>query len=114
MKNNIKLSLYSLLLIFFSSSVFAQENNIYELNATNELSKENSTSNKSFKNQNNSNRENFYDLAFKLHPTTYITNNVAKKNSGNGNYISKLIFNDTKSFNLLKEANSDLSYFIAS
>ncbi len=102
MRNKSTLALYTYLfsisiLLFSSSKVIAQENGFYEL-------KENSSKNDS--------REAFYDLAYKLLPTAYIENNNIKigGNSGYANMpISKLTFNDTKSFNILNQPKPNLN-----
>lgn len=101
MKKNTTLSLYIFLLIFstslfFGNCLIAQEEEIYEV-----------TNNDSFKNvsksksMSNTDREGFYELAFKMHPTHYFKNNSLKSVYNTAN-PAKLTFEDTKSFNLIK------------
>ncbi len=101
MKKNTTPSLYIFLLIFstslfFGNSLIAQEEGIYEV-----------INNNTFKNGTNSkststtDREGFYELAFKMHPTHYFKNSSIKSVYNDSDPV-KLTFEDTKSFNLLK------------
>jgi len=101
MKKNATLSLYIFLLIFsasllFSNPLIAQEEGIYEI--TNNNTFKNVAKSKSIS---NTGRENFYELAFKMHPTHYFKNSSLKSVYDSGDPV-KLTFEDTKSFNLLK------------
>ena len=101
MKKNTTLSLYIFLLIFFTTLFFgnpliAQEEGIYEI--TNNDTFKNDAKSKSIS---NTGRENFYELAFKMHPTHYFKNSSLKSVYNSGDPV-KLTFEDTKSFNLLK------------
>lgn len=102
MKNNSTFPFYSLLLIFCISmlsfyKLAAQEHNIFEIQPDNNLTK--SISKK------DNNRKRFYDLAFNLHSTHYIENNALKSTYDSGNPI-KMTFEDSKSFNWLKNKNA--------
>ncbi|WP_445736672.1 hypothetical protein [Mariniflexile sp.] len=94
MKNKSTVSFYTFLftilmpLISFNTAI-AQEHGIFELGS----------------NQND--RSDFYDLAFNLHSTYYITNNAIKKNIQNESSLLKLTFYDTNSFSLLNQNNPD-------
>lgn len=108
MRNKSTLAFYTFLfslciLLFSSSELVAQENDIYEVNATNTLSKTSS------KKENPKDRESFYDLAFKLHTTSYVENNSIRKSNKNSTSVSKLTFNDVSSFNVLKQTNQDFN-----
>lgn len=79
--------------LFSINTLVAQENGFYELKGP----------------ENNSqDREAFYNLVYNLHPTAYIENNSIKI-GGNSGYselpISKITFQDTKSFSLLNQPN---------
>lgn len=77
------------IILFSIIHVNAQEKGIYEITsdaATND-------------------RSHFYDLAFKLHPTIYLKNNIVKKIYGDG-IIKKITFEDTKSFGMLNNQDS--------
>jgi len=96
--------LFSICISFFSfSKLTAQENDIYELNGNTALAKTSS------KKASQNDREDFYDLAFKLHATSYVENNSMRKSNKNVTSVSKLTFNDTKSFNILNQNNQDLN-----
>ena len=101
MKKNTTLSLKIFLLIFsaslfFSNNLIAQEEGIYEI--TNNDTFKNVTKSKGIS---NTDREGFYELAFKMHPTHYFKNSSLKSIYNTSDPV-KLTFEDTKSFNLLK------------
>ncbi|WP_372754520.1 hypothetical protein [Mariniflexile sp.] len=107
MKNKLTLTFYSFLLslcvsLFITIEGNAQENGIYEINNNATLLKD--TAKKTKVND----RENFYDLAFKIHPTSYANDKIIKKN--NNNKSSKLTFNDSKSLGLLNQNNTDFNH----
>ena len=108
MRNKSTLAFYTFLfslciLLFSSSELAAQENDIYEVNGSNSMSK--TSSKKGIQND----REDFYDLAFNLRPTAYIENNVIRNNRKGGASVSKLTFIDTKSFNILSQSNQNFN-----
>ena len=107
MKSKLTLAFYTLLFsigVSFTSinSIYAQENGIYEISSKSEISK--STSKKS----ENINRDDFYELAFKLYATSYVENNQIKKNK-KSQTSTKLTFKDTKSFGILNNNTEDFS-----
>jgi len=85
------------------SSLTAQENAIYEVSDGSSMSK--SSSKKVTQND----RADFYELAFKLHATTYVENNIIKKSSNSEASVSKLTFKDAKSFNVLNQSIKDFN-----
>jgi hypothetical protein len=88
---NIYLSLIVLSVLFFiPSNIFSQDYNIREF--------ENQTANKqtTLKQNKTNNRDAFYDLTFKMHPTYYFQNNELKNKYGKGVPL-KLTFRDLKS-----------------
>jgi len=102
MKNNLKLPFYSLLLFFCTSfltinNLTAQENDIFEIQQSNENSKVSS--------KKETDRKRFYDLAFNLYPTHYIENNALKSTYDSGDPI-KMTFVDAKSLIWLKNKSS--------
>ena len=102
MKNNLKLPFYSLLLFFCTSfltinNLTAQENDIFEIQQSNENSKISS--------KKETDRKRFYDLAFNLYPTHYIENNALKSTYDSGDPI-KMTFVDAKSLIWLKNKSS--------
>lgn len=108
MKNKSTITFYSVLLSFcftllFSGNMLAQENGIYELHQNNGLAKENSKKDKG------NDRDDFYNLAYKLHPTSYAENKNIKKSSNHYANVSKLTFNDAKSFEILNQSNSNFN-----
>tara|TARA_R110000868_G_scaffold299242_1_gene559465 strand:+ start:12654 stop:13178 length:525 start_codon:yes stop_codon:yes gene_type:complete len=105
MKRNSTVSLYIFLLIFstapfFGNKLIAQEKGIYELTNNDTFKKS-----KKVKGNSNNDRESFYDLAFKMHPTHYFKDSALKSVYNSGDPV-KLTFEDTKSFNLLKNTNT--------
>ncbi|MFD0988594.1 hypothetical protein ACFQ1R_00670 [Mariniflexile jejuense] len=107
MKNKLTIPFYSLLLslcitLISSGKLCAQENGIYEIENNNSLSKETAKKSKG------NNREDFYNLAYKLHPTSYAENKSIKK-VNNSAKVSKLTFNDSNSFNVINQTNSNFN-----
>lgn len=107
MKNNSTLNIYSslvalLLLLFFTGNMFSQENNIYEI--------ENNTVGKKFtsKNESINNRDEFYDLTFKMYSTYYFQNKELKSKYGKGTPL-KLTFRDLESVESLYDNTQDYS-----
>ncbi|WP_341215130.1 hypothetical protein [uncultured Wocania sp.] len=99
MKNKSALTFYTFLFVCFASlmytgQVLGQENDIFELTNDDELSKV------KVKKYKEDNRGKFYNLAQKLHTTSYISNNTINKVYGEGE-IKKITFEDSKSFSLL-------------
>lgn len=108
MKNKLSLSFYTFLVSIFvvlipCNEIIAQEKGIYELKENSMLSKDSSKKSKT------PDRAGFYDLAFKAHPTSYAFNNNLKSPVESTVNISKLTFNDTKSFGLLNNNNKNFN-----
>lgn len=107
MKNKSTLTFYTFLLsisisLFSFNQIIAQEDNgIYEISNSNKSELSKGSSKKGEKN----NRDGFYNLAFKLHSTSYVENNGIKSNKKSQS-VSKLTFIDTKSFNILNNSNN--------
>ncbi|MEN3323989.1 hypothetical protein VP395_09640 [Mariniflexile soesokkakense] len=113
MRNKSPLTLYAFLFsicisLFSITETIAQENGIYELNESNSFSSDVSRSSENSNKNKKGDREHFYNLIYKQHPTSYVGNNVIKKYKDNS-LVSKLTFNDTKSFNLLNQNNSEFN-----
>ncbi len=83
----VRVSLFFTLLTGYFS--FSQNKNIHELNYGNTVT------------VNNSNRNDFYNLAFKLHPTVYLSNNEIKNVYGASSPI-KIKLSDAFSIAILK------------
>ncbi|MBP0902302.1 hypothetical protein ACFSKN_01630 [Mariniflexile gromovii] len=93
--------LFSICIFLFSyNKLSAQENGIFELNENNTFSKVTS------KNTKANDRADFYDLTYKLQPTFYVNNRTIKENNNYSNKVTKLTFNDLKSFDVLYRNNS--------
>ena len=106
MKNNSVTTRYGFFLfvslfLFMGNKLLAQENGVHEI-VQNEFSKKNKEKGNS--NAFNGNRDEFYKLAFNLHPTYYYENNSLKSTYDSGN-LSKLTFEDVKSSNSIKNKN---------
>lgn len=99
-----KTIIFSLTLILSFSYVNAQEKGIYEVKSSVLLN----TSKHSRSKLKKSDRSDFYNLAFKLHSTLYIKNNIIRKEYGIGD-IEKITLEDTKSFSLLRNSNPKYS-----
>lgn len=106
MKNKLTFTFCTFLLslcitLLSSGKLCAQENGIYEIEKNNSISKETAKKNKG------NDRDDFYHLAYKLHPTSYAENKSIKKVNYNSAKISKLTFNDANSFNVLNQNTSN-------
>lgn len=99
MKNKSSFALCCLLLALLISvgKINAQENNIFEINDSNSLSK--ST------NKKDNDRDEFYKLAFNMHTTAYLKDNTIKTIYGDG-AIKKVTIQDLNSFNILTSNTS--------
>ena len=114
MKNKSNKTLRTFIAIFIItiisfSSIYSQENGIYEINYGVSSSKSNATLNNDFSSQKKSttvkiNRDGFYELANKIHPTVYLEDNSIANTYGLGK-ITKLTLEDTKSYGLLDKYN---------
>ena len=99
MKNKSAKTFFTLLLslgflLIVQNTANAQEHDVYEVSYNNfkkEISKKND-------------RERFFDLAFKKHPTHYFNKNGFKSNSGSTKPL-KINLGDTKSFNKILDSN---------
>lgn len=89
--------LFCFTLFLFTNESAAQENGIYELNASNQFSRTSASKSKS-----SSNRTEFYNLSQKLHPTAYLGKNKLKSTYGKGDIV-KLSLDDVASLNLVKQ-----------
>lgn len=108
MKNKLSLSFYTFLVSIFVTlipfnNIIAQDKGIIELKENSTLSKNSSDKNKK------NDREGFYNLAFKLHPTAYVKDNNFKSQIETSNSVSKLTFNDTKSFGIVNNNHNNLN-----
>ena len=102
MKNNLSNLLKSLMLfcavvLLFNYESNAQENGIYELNASSQFSRATASKSKT-----SDTRTEFYNLSQKLHPTAYLANNKLKNTYGDGDVV-KLTLDDVASLNLIKQ-----------
>ncbi|CAH8286286.1 hypothetical protein EV196_106246 [Mariniflexile fucanivorans] len=92
--------LFSLYLFLFSfNELSAQENGVFELKESNTSSKQTSKTLKG------TDRDGFYNLTYKLHPTFYVENKNIMENNTNNIKVTKLTFNDLNSFDLLNQYN---------
>ena len=113
MKNKTSIKNYSICLVFFISifsfNAFAQEHGIFELKLKNEKAKANKTTLSTSKKTKPANkaREDFNNLAYKLHPTVYVENGIEKKIYGDGTII-KMTLEDANS---IKSLNSLMSKY---
>ncbi|WP_042501222.1 hypothetical protein [Algibacter lectus] len=102
MKNNLSnllksLTLFCAVVLLFNYESNAQENGIYELNASSQFSRATASKSKT-----SDTRTEFYNLSQKLHPTAYLANNKLKNTYGDGDVV-KLTLDDVGSLNLIKQ-----------
>ncbi|MWW23422.1 hypothetical protein [Algibacter lectus] len=102
MKNNLSnllksLTLFCAVVLLFNYESNAQENGIYELNASSQFSRATASKSKT-----SDTRTEFYNLSQKLHPTAYLANNKLKNTYGDDDVV-KLTLDDVASLNLIKQ-----------
>ncbi|WP_339916705.1 hypothetical protein [Yeosuana marina] len=107
MKNNLNVNLciflfVSCISIFFGNQSFAQEKGIYEVSNNSTLNKVNNQKNQQ---STSNNRDNFYDLAFKMYPTHYFEKGTLKSVYKSSDPV-KLTFEDSESLKSLNKSNS--------
>ncbi len=107
MKNNSNVTLciflfVSCISIFSVNKSFAQEKGIYEISNSSTLNK---VSNQKSVQSKNNNRDNFYDLAFKMHPTHYFEKGSLKSVYKSSDPV-KLTFEDSESLKSLNKPNA--------
>ncbi len=91
-----------LIFLFLFSSSFAQDRGIFEIGKTTNKS----TSKSKSKSVEKNNRDDFYELAFKLHPTIYLEKNKISKINDEKHDPVKIKLNGSDSFSKLNNLNS--------
>lgn len=102
------LYLFTLLLVLSVNKTIAQDKGIFELSnseASSSTVKRSFSKTKRSKTSTNSNRNDFYELAFKLHPTAYLNKKHIKK-SGNSKTIVKVNMKGASGINKLNNLDS--------
>ena len=106
MKNNLShllksITLFCAIVLLSNHESNAQENGIYELNASSQFSRATSSKSKT-----TNTRTEFYNLSQKLHPTAYLAKNRLKNKYGDGDVV-KLSLDDVASLDLVKQDKSN-------